>query len=219
MIAVVRALRLQPEPDMTMKMRSIAAAVTLTIALASAASHDALANGQEFFPTNEGPVHLVYFGILKDARTGRPVRDHAYITIQDSLTGTNIPFTGDRPGHFRSPDVGLVIKELGEIPDPARLSLTLMVPGYQKFELKRMPRRASGAVDVSLRLEPDDGRGPAASAAGRSTAPASVATTAAAVAVGTPTYTIAMWVFAALVAVSAIVAAARSRAPRASTSH
>ena len=125
---------------------------TITFALGAVATY---ANGIEFFPATTGPVDLVYFGTLKDATTGKPVRDHAYVTITDTLTGMSVPFTGDKPGHYRSPDIGAAIKELGEVARPENLEMMLVVPGYKKIKIDRMPRKAAGAVEVSLKLEPD----------------------------------------------------------------
>lgn len=127
------------------------------------------ANGVEFFPATTGPVDLVYFGTLKDAATGRPVSDHAYVTLTDTLTGMSVPFTGDRPGHYRSPDIGAAIRELGEVARPENLEMTLVVPGYKKITIDRMPRKAAGAVEVSFKLEPD---GSALAATAPATAPA-----------------------------------------------
>src|SRR5437660_11904269 len=67
-----------------------------------------LANGQAFFvPADKGPVDLVYFARVKNARTGRPIEKPPYVTIVDPYSGIILPFAGDSPGHFRSPDVGV----------------------------------------------------------------------------------------------------------------
>jgi hypothetical protein len=129
-------------------------------------------NGIEFFPATTGPVDLVYFGTLKDARTGQPVRDHAYVTVTDTLTGMSVPFTGDKPGHYRSPDIGAAIKELGEVARPEHIEMTLVVPGYKKIKIDRMPRKAAGAVEVSFKLERDGSALAATTASGA--APATV---------------------------------------------
>src|SRR5262249_56246622 len=71
------------------------------------------ANGQAFFlPADKGPVDLVYFARVKNAQTGRPIEKPPYVTIVDPYSGIILPFAGDGPGHFRSPDVGAAIKEV-----------------------------------------------------------------------------------------------------------
>ena len=75
----------------------------------------AWANGEEFFaPAKNGKIDLVYFGRIKDSQTGRSVTDSVYFLLTDKSTGLSFPFTNDKPGHFRSPDIGTAIKEIGE---------------------------------------------------------------------------------------------------------
>lgn len=137
-------------------LRSAALTAMVTLGLAAGSPRAIFANGQEFFPADQGPVDLVYFGVIKDAETGRPVRDHAYIVIRDNLTSISVPFTGDRPGHYRSPDIGAMIRELGEKADPAQIEITLVVPGYEQVKLTKLPRKASGAIEVGFKMEPKD---------------------------------------------------------------
>src|SRR5918993_484046 len=67
-----------------------------------------LANGQQFFtPGATDKVDLAYFGRVKDARTGRPIAVPPQLTVIDRPTTLYIPFDGDRPGHYTSPDVGI----------------------------------------------------------------------------------------------------------------
>ena len=58
------------------KQRSISAVLVAgTAILVLAGATTLVANGQLFFmPADRGPVDLVYFGRVKDARTGRPIR-------------------------------------------------------------------------------------------------------------------------------------------------
>src|SRR5579872_6115792 len=73
------------------------------------------ANGEEFFaPAKDGKVDLVYFGRIKDSRTRRSVTDSVYFVLTDKTTGLSFPFTNDKPGHYRSPDIGAGIKDIGE---------------------------------------------------------------------------------------------------------
>ena len=116
-----------------------------------------LANGGLFFaPAGQGPVDLVYFGRVKDAQTGRPIRIEPHIDIVDPYTGLYFPFGGEKDGHFRSPDIGAAIKEITDTPiDTKRLQIMVSAKGYQDTELTVIPRRAKGAVELNVRLEPE----------------------------------------------------------------
>ena len=115
----------------------------------------AWANGEEFFATaKDGKVDLVYFGRIKDSRTGRSVTDSVYFVLTDKSTGLSFPFTNDKPGHFRTPDVGTAIKEIGEQIDVKGFVIDINVAGYKKTTITRMPRKAEGAIELDVRLEP-----------------------------------------------------------------
>ncbi|MEO8257462.1 MAG: hypothetical protein ABI868_08965 [Acidobacteriota bacterium] len=115
----------------------------------------AWANGEEFFaPAKNGKVDLVYFGRIKDSQTGRSVTDSVYFVLTDKSTGLSFPFTNDKPGHFRSPDVGTAIKEIGEQIDVKGFVVDINVAGYKKATITRMPRKGEGAVELDVRLEP-----------------------------------------------------------------
>ena len=93
----------------------------------------AWANGEEFFaPAKNGKIDLVYFGRIKDSQTGRSVTDSVYFLLTDKSTGLSFPFTNDKPGHFRSPDVGTAIKEIGEQIDVNGFEIDINVAGYKK---------------------------------------------------------------------------------------
>lgn len=115
----------------------------------------AWANGEEFFaPAKNGKIDLVYFGRIKDSQTGRSITDSVYFVLTDQSTGLSFPFTNDKPGHFRSPDVGTAIKEIGEQIDANAFAITVNVAGYQRATITRMPRKAQGPVELDVRLEP-----------------------------------------------------------------
>jgi hypothetical protein len=140
------------------KQQSISAVlVASTAALVLAGATTLMANGQLFFmPADRGPVDLVYFGRVKDAQTGRPLRVAPNVYIVDPFTGLYFPFGGDGPGHFRSPDIGAAIKEVTEEPlDTKRLEIEVSAKGYQTLKLKAIPRRTKGAIELDVRLEPD----------------------------------------------------------------
>src|SRR6266481_3666788 len=55
------------------------------------------ANGEQFFAAaGSGKIDLVYFGRIKDKRTGRSVIDEAIFLIKDKATGLSFP--SRRPG-------------------------------------------------------------------------------------------------------------------------
>jgi len=123
-------------------------------------------NGQEFFPAAEGKtVDLVYFGRIKDKSTGRLIRDRAFFTIFDSATGMSFPFMNDSVAHFRSPDVGAAIKEMGGVKaDPKNFEIQLMVAGYKDIRITKLPRTTQGIVELNFAMEPTGA--PAAAAGG-----------------------------------------------------
>src|SRR6185295_1572485 len=115
----------------------------------------AWANGEEFFaPAKNGKIDLVYYGRIKDSQTGRSVADSVYFVITDKSTGLSFPFTNDKPGHFRSPDVGTAIKEIGETVNANAFEVTVNVAGYKRTTIARMPRKGQGPVELEVRLEP-----------------------------------------------------------------
>jgi hypothetical protein len=126
---------------------------TLGFVLASAGT--VAANGEEFFaPAKDGKVDLVYFGRIKNSRTGRSVLDSVYFVLTDKTTGLSFPFTNDKPGHYRSPDVGTGIKDIGEKVDVKGFAIDVNVAGYKKVTITKVPRKAHGTVELDLSLEP-----------------------------------------------------------------
>ena len=115
-----------------------------------------LANGESFFiPAVRGPVDLVYFARVKNARTGRPIEKPPYVTIVDPYSGLIIPFVGDSPGHFRSPDIGKSIKEVTTHPiDTRQLEIVVSAIGYQTVKIGNIPRQSKGAIELSVKMEP-----------------------------------------------------------------
>ncbi len=143
----------------------VLAAVAVAVLLTSA---DTLqANGQEFFSPATGPVTLAYFGRVRDAKTGRLVTTLPYVTILERATGLYFPFTGDGPGHFKSPDIGAQIKEVSNgVIDPSQFEVTIIVAGYKTIENLPVPRKTSGLIELNVKMVPKDS--PAAAGAGGS---------------------------------------------------
>src|SRR3954465_6023424 len=123
------------------------------------ASGTLFANGQSFFvPASRGPVDLVYFARVKNARTGRPIQKPPYVTIVDPYSGIILPFAGDGPGHFRSPDVGAAIKEVTtHAIDTQQLEIVVTASGYQTIKVKHIPRQSKGTIELDVRMEPKEG--------------------------------------------------------------
>jgi hypothetical protein len=139
------------------KQQPIAGAVVASVAtLVLASAGTLLANGQSFFiPAGRGPVELVYFAPVKDARTGRPIQYPPYVTIVDPFTGIVIPFQGDGPGHFRSPDIGAAILEVSSRPiDTKQMEIMVSALGYKTVKVAYIPRQSKGAVELNVRMEP-----------------------------------------------------------------
>jgi hypothetical protein len=137
--------------------RSGVVAIAAGLVLASAGT--LLANGGAFFiPADKGPVDLVYFARVKDARTGRPIQKTPYVNIVDPFSGIYIPFQGDSPGHFRSPDIGAAIKEVSTQPiDTKQLEIVVTAVGYHTVKVANIPRQAKGTVELNVRMEPRAG--------------------------------------------------------------
>ena len=136
----------------------------IVAALVLASTGTLLANGGAFFiPADRGPVDLVYFARVKDARTGRPIKKTPYVNFVDPFSGIYIPFQGDSPGHFRSPDIGKAIKEVTTEPiDTQQLEIVVTAVGYETVKVARIPRRAKGAIELDVRMVPRANAGTAA---------------------------------------------------------
>ena len=130
------------------------------------ASGTLLANGEAFFiPALKGPVNLMYFARVKNARTGRPIEKTPYITIVDPYSGIILPFAGDKPGHFRSPDVGAAIKEVTTHPvDTQQLEIVVTASGYQTVKVRAVPRQSKGTIELDVKMEPKEASGISTSA-------------------------------------------------------
>jgi hypothetical protein len=170
------------------KQRPISAALAIAAGLVLAGADTLLANGEQFFiPAGGRKVELAYFARVKDAQTGRPLRVTPYVSIVDPLTGVYIPFQGDEPGHFRSPDVGAAIKEVSSAPiDTKQLEVTITATGYQTLKIANIPRQSKGMVELNVRMEPKANAGNTASAANTPAGRSDVASGAAAAGSDTP---------------------------------
>ena len=156
-----------------MKIKSPGSRLAAVVAGLLLASGALLANGQAFFvPADKGPVDLAYFARVKNARTGRPIEKPPYVTIVDPYSGIILPFAGDGPGHFRSPDVGAAIKEVTAHPiDTRQLEIVVTASGYKTVKVAHIPRQSKGAIELDVKMEPKDGSSIAYAAASPTPAP------------------------------------------------
>jgi hypothetical protein len=142
-----------------MKTQLPSAWIAAVVAGLVVASGTLLANGESFFiPALRGPVNLVYFARVKNARTGRPIEKPPYVTIVDPYSGIILPFVGDKPGHFRSPDVGTAIKEVTTHPiDTQQLEIVVTASGYHTVKVGHIPRQSKGTIELNVTMEPKTG--------------------------------------------------------------
>lgn len=122
------------------------------------------ADGYEFFTVDRSkPVNLVYVGQIREKDTGRVVREPAYFMVNEKRSGMTFPFVNDRPGHYRSPDIGESVEELaGFKVNPADLEFEVSVAGYRNVKLTNPPRRNKGVVELNFKVEREGAPGTAA---------------------------------------------------------
>jgi len=150
--------------------------ITALAALASTALvTPAWADGYEFFTVDRGKAaKLVYVGQIREKESGRVVREPAYFMVTEKRSGMTFPFVNDRPGHYRSPDIGESVEQLaGTAVNPADLEFEVSVAGYKNVKLTNAPRRNKGVVEMNFRVEREGGPAAAAAAAGEGGPPAS----------------------------------------------
>ena len=130
----------------------LVAAVGFVLAIAGTA----WANGDDFFDPapSDQPIDLVYVGHVRDAQTGRLIKEPAYITVSDTFSGMTFPFTYDTPGHFRSPDVGLALRG-ADLTRRDLLEMRAVVAGYKNSTITKLPRKTTGVIEVNFAMERD----------------------------------------------------------------
>jgi hypothetical protein len=102
-------------------------------------------------------VNLVYVGQIRDKNSSQIVREPAYFMVTDKLSGMTFPFVNDRPGHYRSPDIGESVRELaGNALDPSNLEFELSIAGYKNVKLTNAPRKSMGVVELNFKVERED---------------------------------------------------------------
>jgi hypothetical protein len=135
--------------------RSMVAMLGVVLAAGSAT---VLADGAKFFEParTDGPIDLVYVGRIAEKDTGNIIRDLVYLKVSHASSGLHFDFMGDKPGHYRSPDIGTFIKGVAEGPIKATdLQLEVALTGYKPTVITVMPRKTTGVVEVDIKLEKD----------------------------------------------------------------
>ena len=148
-------------------------APVLAVLACTAVANPVWADGYEFFTVDRGkPVNLVYVGQIRDQQSGRMVREPAYFMVTEKHSGMTFPFVNDRPGHYRSPDIGESVEELaGTKVNPDNLEFELSIAGYKTVKVTEVPRRNKGVVELNFKVE-REGQ-PAAASTGPEGVPAS----------------------------------------------
>ena len=139
---------------MTTRASYLLAAITFAVATTGGVAVQA--NGLPFFkPADGGLVDLVYFGQIKD-RQGMPLSNVELAVETTSRYMYEVQFDQDRPGHYRSPDIGALYKEALQTVEPATITITARKYGY-KDVTRRVPLRANGVLRVDFTMEPGEG--------------------------------------------------------------
>jgi hypothetical protein len=130
----------------------------MAFAVATLCSSLAWANGQEFFdPGANAKVDLAYVGRVRDIN-GRFLKA-AEVVIWSDAAGLTFPAVSDAYGHYRTPDIGASLKEVGAPVDPAELKIACALPGYELAKPIRIPKKKEGRVLIDFVMRPA-GSGP-----------------------------------------------------------
>src|SRR5262245_52162037 len=151
------------------RMKAPILAPALAVLACAAVANPVWADGYEFFTVDRGkPVNLVYVGQIRDQQTGMMVREPAYFMVTEKHSGMTFPFVNDRPGHYRSPDIGESVEELAGTPvNPKDLEFSLEIAGYKSVKFTSAPRKSTGIVEVNFAVERDDASASAPGGAAR----------------------------------------------------
>ncbi|MSR07316.1 MAG: hypothetical protein EXR93_09670 [Gemmatimonadetes bacterium] len=131
------------------------AALLACVAFALATSGFTLANGGEFFqPAGSGKVDLVYFGFIKDTN-GKLITETAILRVFVDNLEMHFPFMPDKPGHYRSPDIGAYHKEMGVDVDPSAIRIDIVMPGWKQVRpiSGKVPNKTKGTINIDFLME------------------------------------------------------------------
>jgi hypothetical protein len=129
-------------------------ALKISAAVAFAAAVPAWSNGDKFFNSMEipGNPQYVIFGNVKDAQ-GHYLK-HVTVTVFVMKHMLEVTARTDDLGHFRTPDVGREIQELGYQVDPSLIIVSAEYPGYHiaHREYRGKYRQSKGAIEINFIL-------------------------------------------------------------------
>ena len=114
-----------------------------------ACSGVASANGSAFFKpaSSNEKEDLVYFGKIKGTRG----QNLDFVECELSNGVFEVRWENDRPGHYRSPDIGKFIKGYGQTVDPKALQITCFADGLELVS-QRVPNKSQGIHEVDFVL-------------------------------------------------------------------
>jgi hypothetical protein len=141
---------------MTRHTRSVRVYGCVAVAIVLATSGFAWANGGEFFqPAGAGKVDLVYFGFVKDTNGKLITNESAVVRVDAKVLEMDFLFMLDKPGHYRSPDIGAYHKEMGVPIDPTKMDISISMPGWRQVSPIRtkVPNKIKGAINIDFVME------------------------------------------------------------------
>jgi hypothetical protein len=127
-------------------------ALTVALAAACATAGTAWSNGDQFFVATERPGNpdYVVFGNVRDEH-GNYLKQ---VTVRVYVAEHMLEFTAvtDVIGHYRTPDVGRVINELGYQVDTSLITVSAEYPGYHiaHREFRGKHAQNKGAVEMDF---------------------------------------------------------------------
>jgi hypothetical protein len=127
-------------------------ALNISAAIAFAAAVAAWADGDTFFNSMEVPGNPQYviFGNVKDVQ-GHYLQ-HATVTVLVVKHMLEVSARTNVLGHFRTPDVGREIEELGYQVNPALIIVSAQYLGYHiaHREYRGKYRQSKGAIEIDF---------------------------------------------------------------------
>jgi hypothetical protein len=109
----------------------------------------AAANGSAFFKpaSSNEKVDLVCFGTIKGTRG----QNLDFVECELSNGVFEVRWENDRPGHYRSPDIGRFIKGYGQPVDPKGLQISCFADGLELVP-QSVPNKSQGIHEVDFVL-------------------------------------------------------------------
>ena len=129
-------------------------ALHIGAAIAFSTAVPARSNGDTFFNSMEipGNPQYVIFGNVKDVQ-GHYLQ-HVTVTVRVMKHMLEVSARTDVIGHFRTPDVGREIHELGYQVDPSLIIVSAAYPGYHiaHRQYRGKYHQSKGAIEVDFTM-------------------------------------------------------------------